>query len=63
MGKDAALEVFGKSLARTGLGAVVGVLPVELARAGQFKPSLVVLGHGLAQQRALEAARVVELGF
>ena len=34
-----------------------------LCRAGQLKPGLVVLGHGLVQQCAFGVARVVEFGF
>jgi hypothetical protein len=42
---------------------VVVALPVKLACAGQLKPGLVVLGHGLVQQCAFGVARVVEFGF
>ena len=45
--KDAAFAVFGKGFAHIGLGAVVVALAVELARAGQFKPSLVMLSNRL----------------
>jgi hypothetical protein len=45
------------------LGAVVVALTVELTRDGQIKPSLVVLGYGVVQQRALGVARVVQLGL
>jgi hypothetical protein len=38
-------------------------LPVELPCAGLVKTGLVVLGHGLVEQRALGVARVVALGF
>ena len=38
-------------------------LAVKLARAGQVKPSLVVLGHCLVEQRALGVPRVVALGL
>ena len=34
-----------------------------LARSSQLKPGLVVLGHGLVEQRAFGVTRVVELGF
>ncbi len=63
VGEDAAFEVLLKRFAHIGLGAAVVALPVELACAGQIKPGLVVLGHGLVQQRALGVARVVELGL
>ena len=36
MGKDAALQIFGKRLAHKGLGCVVVALAVELTRAGQL---------------------------
>ena len=51
MGKDAAFQVFAKSLADERLGGVVVALAVELARAGQLKPGLEVLGYRLVQQR------------
>ena len=38
-------------------------LPVKLACAGKFMPSLEVLGYGLVEQRALRVARVVEFGL
>ena len=38
-------------------------LPVKLACAGQLKPGLLVLGHGLVQQGAFGVVRVVEFGF
>jgi hypothetical protein len=38
-------------------------LPVKLACAGKFMPSLEVLGYGLVSQRALGVARVVEFGL
>ena len=37
--------------------------PIELSCAGEVKPGFQVLGNGLAEQRALEVARVVELGL
>jgi len=40
VGKDAALEVFAKSLFHMGRRGVVVALPVELARAGQRQPGL-----------------------
>ena len=61
--KDAALQIFLEGFAHIGFGAVVVALPVELARAGQLKPALVVLGHRLVEQRAFGVARVVELGL
>jgi hypothetical protein len=63
VGKDAAFQVLLERFAHAGFGAVVVALTLELARAGQIKPGLVVLGHGLVQQRALGVARVVEFGF
>jgi hypothetical protein len=63
VGKDAAFQELGKRFAHIRLGAVVVALPVELAFAGQLKPGLVVLGHGLVEQRALWVAPVVELGL
>jgi hypothetical protein len=62
VGKDAAFEVFLKRLAHIGLGAVVVALAVK-SRAGLLKPGLVVLGHGLVEQRVLGLAWVVALGF
>jgi hypothetical protein len=63
VGKDAAFQILLERFAHKGLGGVVVALAVELARAGQLKPGLVVLGYRLVQQRALGVARVVELGF
>ena len=57
--EDAAFEVFGKRFAYIGLGAVVVALVGKLARAGQVKPGLVVLGHRLVEQRALWVTRKV----
>ena len=51
VGKDAAFQVFAKSLADERLGGKVVALAVELARAGQLKPGLEVLGYRLEQQR------------
>jgi hypothetical protein len=61
--KDAAFQIFGKRLADIGLWRVVVTLPVELARTGQIKPSLEMLGCCLVAQRALRVARIVESGF
>ncbi len=61
--KDTALQILLERFAHVGLGCVVVALPIELARAGQVKPGLVVLDHRLVEQRALGVARVVELGF
>ena len=61
--KDAALQIFLEGFAHIGFGAVVVALPGELARAGQLKPALVVLGQRLVEQRAFGVARVVELGL
>jgi hypothetical protein len=63
VGEDAAFEVLDKHFAHIGLGAVVVALVGKLACAGQRKPSLIVLGHGLVPQRALRVALVVELGL
>jgi hypothetical protein len=63
MDKDAALQILGKRFAHVGFGAVVVALAVELTRAGQLQPGLVVLCHCLVQQRTLGVAWVVELGF
>jgi len=63
VGEDAAFQVFGKRFAYKGLGAAVVALPVKLARAGQVKPGLVVLGHCLVEQCVLGVARVVALGL
>ena len=46
-----------------GLGRVVVALTVELARAGQLKPALVMLGHRLVEQRAFGVTRLVALGL
>lgn len=59
--EDAALQILLEGFAHIGLGAVVVALPVELARAGQLKPGLVVLSDCLVEQRALGVARVVAL--
>jgi hypothetical protein len=61
--KDAALQILGKRLTHVRLECVVIALPIELARTGQIKPRLIVLGNGLVQQRSLRVARVVELGL
>jgi hypothetical protein len=61
--KDAAFQIFAKRLADIGLWRVVGTLRVELARTGQIKPSLEMLGCCLVAQRALRVARIVESGF
>ncbi len=47
MRKDAAFEIFAKGLADTGLGCVVVTLAVGLACAGEFMPSLEMVGYGL----------------
>jgi hypothetical protein len=47
VGKDAAFEVFAEGLAHIGLGGAMVALPVKLACAGKFMPSLEVLGYGL----------------
>ena len=44
--KDAAFQIFAKGLAHKGLWRVVVSLAVKLARAGQFKPGLEMLGNG-----------------
>jgi hypothetical protein len=49
LGKDAAFEVFAKSLAHMLRGDVV----VALACAGEFMPGLEVFGDGLVEQLAL----------
>ncbi len=54
-----AFEVFSKRFAYIGLGAVVVALAGKLARPGQVKPGFVVLGHRLAEQRALWVTRKV----
>lgn len=61
--KDAALQIFLEGFAHTCLRAVVVSLAARLARAGQVKPSLVVLGHHLVEQRAFGVARVEALGL
>ena len=61
--KDAAFQILTECLAHIRLGSVVVALTVELPRAGQIKPSLVVLGYGLVKQCALGVARVVEFEF
>jgi hypothetical protein len=63
VGEDAAFEVFAKRLADIRLWSVVVALPVELACAGKFIPSLEMFGNGLVKKGALGLARVVELGF
>ena len=63
VGEDAAFQILLERFAHVGLGAVVVALPAELACAGQLKPGLVMLGHGLVEQRALGVARVVEFRF
>ena len=63
VGKDAAFPVFAKGLAHKGARCVVVALAVELACAGEIKPSLKVLGNGLVQQGTLRVARAVEFGF
>ena len=50
MRKDAALQIFAKGLADIGLGGVVVALAVALACAGEFMPSLEVLGDGLVER-------------
>ena len=52
-----------KRFADEGLGGVVVAMAVELTRAGQLQPGLVVLGYRLVEQRAFGVAWVVELGF
>lgn len=42
--EDAAFQILVKRYAHVGLGAAMVALPIKLARAGQVKPSLVVLG-------------------
>ena len=61
--KDAGFQIFAKGLAHKGIWRVVVSLAVKLARAGQLKPGLEMLGNGLVQQRAFGVAGVVELGF
>ena len=61
--EDTALQIPLERFAHIGLGAVVVALAARLARAGQFKPSLVVLGHRLLEQRAFGVTRVVEFGL
>jgi hypothetical protein len=56
MQEDIVFEVFTKGLADIGLECVVLTLPVELACANQFKPSLEVVGYGLVKQPALMRA-------
>jgi hypothetical protein len=60
--EDAALQIPLERFAHIGLGAVVA-LAARLARAGQLKPRLVVLGHRLVEQRAFGVTRVVEFGL
>ena len=50
VGEDAAFEVLAKGLADVGLGGAMVALPVELACAGKFMPSLEVLGYGLVEE-------------
>lgn len=57
-GKNAAFQIFAKSLAHIRLGGVVITLPVELTCTGEFKPGLEVFGNGFVQQRALGVARI-----
>jgi hypothetical protein len=57
--KDAALQILTECLAHIGSGSVVVALTIELTRAGQIKPRLVVFGHRLVQQRAFGVTRVV----
>ena len=61
--KDTALQILLERFAHVGLGVVVIALAVELARAGQLQPGLVVLGYCLVEQRAFGVAWVVEVGF
>ena len=61
--KDAALQILAKRLAHVGFWRVVVALAVELARAGEFMPSLEMFGYGFVEQRTFRVARVVELGF
>ena len=56
-------QVFAKRLADVGTRRVVLSLAVELAAAGQLKPSLEVLGDDAVEQGSLGMARVVEFGF
>ena len=63
VGKNAAFEILAKRLAHKGARCVVVALAVELACAGEIKPSLKVLGNGLVQQGTLRVARAVEFGF
>ncbi|MCY1166398.1 hypothetical protein D9M73_63310 [compost metagenome] len=62
VGEDAAFEVFAKGLLHIGWRRVVVALAVKLARAGQLKPGLKVLGHRAVQQSLLGVAGVVDLG-
>ena len=61
--KDAAFQILAKGLTDVGLRGVVVAPAVRLAGTAHLKPGLEVLGHGLAEQRALRVARVVELGL
>jgi hypothetical protein len=45
------------------LGCLVLALALKLTLASQRQPALVVLGHGLVEQRAFGVTPVVELGF
>ena len=63
VGEDAAFQILLERFAHVGLRAVVVTLTIELACAGQLKPSLAMLRHCLVEQRALRVARVVALGF
>ena len=56
MRNDALFQILDKRLAHIGLWRVVVALPVKLARAGELKPGLKVLGYRLVQQRALGVA-------
>ena len=51
--KDAAFQVFAKSLANIWPDGVVVALPVELTGTGQLKADLKMLGYGLVDQRSL----------
>ena len=62
MRKDAAFQIVAKSLAKKSLCGAVLALPVKLASAGKFMPSIKVPGNRLVWQRAFRVVRVVKLG-
>jgi len=60
--EDDAFEVFAEGFLYVSGRGVMVALPVELPGAGEFRPSLEVLGYHLVEQRALGVAGVVGFG-